>query len=192
MFLLKKLMMNEIGCNLGANWQHVALEVGKVYIQRRKPWLIIAIGGFSADDAMSLPPQVLVLLFTHHLHPGGDGPPRQIETPADQRAAGQAVRAKQHRQQLQPEGKGYMRLQGMQRKNTWDELTWKLEFGQNNWKVFTWPRTKKENKKQLDALKIPTGRKVDDLSTLSVARMTANTLLTRVIGPGCNNGHGVY
>lgn len=62
------------------------------------------------------------------------------------------------------------------RGNTWDELTWELEFGRNKWKVFTWPRTKK----QLDALKIPTGRKVDDLSTLSVARMTANTLLTRV------------
>lgn len=40
--------------------------------------------------------------------------------------------------------------------------------------------TKNQKTKQLDALKIPTGRKVDDLSTLSVARMTTNTLLTRV------------
>lgn len=62
------------------------------------------------DDAMSLLPQVLVLLFTHHLHPGGDGPPRQVETPADQRAAGQTVGAQQHGQQLQPEGQSHMRL----------------------------------------------------------------------------------
>lgn len=82
---------------------------------------------FYADDLTPLPLQVLVLLFTHYLHPHGDGPPRQIETPADQRAAGQAFGAQQHRQQLQPEGKSHMRLrdQGLsrQRKNTWEELT---------------------------------------------------------------------
>lgn len=85
------------------------------------------LGGFDADDPTSLPLQVLVLLFTHHLHPDGDGPPRQVETPADQRAAGQAVGAQQHRQQLQPEGKSHMRLRdeapSRQRKNTWEELT---------------------------------------------------------------------
>lgn len=141
-----------------------------------------------------LSPQVLVLLFTHHLRPGGDGPPRQIETPADQRAAGQAVGAQQHGQQLQPEGQSHMRrLRGgappRQRKH----------LGRTNLRAGVWTKqmksvylTKNQKKKQLDALKIPTGRKVDDLSTLSVARMTANTTSNKGIRPGRNNGHGVY
>lgn len=82
------------------------------------------------DDVMSLSPQVLVLLFTHHLSPGSVGPPRQIKTPADQRAAEghraeQPVRAQQHRQQLQPEGQSHMRLGTgvpLGSRNTWDEL----------------------------------------------------------------------
>lgn len=74
--------------------------------------------------------QVLVLLFTHHLSPGSVGPPRQIKTPADQRAgegqrAEQPVRAQQHGQQLQPEGQSHMRLGTgvpLGSRNTWDEL----------------------------------------------------------------------
>lgn len=110
--------MNEMHCSL--LW-HVVLEVGETTEHKFKdktPPLISVIGVFSTDDATSLPPQVLVLLFTHHLHPGGDGPPRQIETPADQRAAGQAVGAQQHRQQLQPEGKSHMRLRDAEEKKT--------------------------------------------------------------------------
>lgn len=59
--------------------------------------------------------QVLVLLFTPPLSPGGTGPTRQIKTPTGQRAAGwptegQRDRPQQHRQQLQPERQSHMRL----------------------------------------------------------------------------------
>lgn len=83
--------------------------------------------------------QVVVLLFTSPLHPGGPGPACQIETPTDQRAAGRRPAGRpptgrrpagrppagrrpagrrpagrpggpqQHGQQLQPEGEGLMR-----------------------------------------------------------------------------------
>lgn len=63
--------------------------------------------------------QLLVLLFTPPLSPGGTGPPSQIKTPPGQRAAGRPTegqpagrpgRTQQHRQQLQPERQSHMRL----------------------------------------------------------------------------------
>lgn len=99
-------------------------------------------GGFAANNATALPPQVLVLLFTRHLHPGGNGPPRQIETPADQRAAGQAVGAQQHRQQLQPEGKSHMRLKDgvpsrLEEQHLGRTKPESCRLGRNKCKVFT-------------------------------------------------------
>lgn len=63
--------------------------------------------------------QVLVLLLTSPLPPGGNGPPRQIETPAGRRTAGRPTEGQptgkpdgpqQHRQQLQPERQNHMRF----------------------------------------------------------------------------------
>lgn len=63
--------------------------------------------------------QVLVLLLTPPLSPGGACPTCEIETPAGQRAAGRSAegqttgqpdRPQQHRQQLQPERQSHMRL----------------------------------------------------------------------------------
>lgn len=83
---------------------------------------------------------------------------------------------------------------GMQRKNTWEELTWKLEFGQNKWKVFTWPRTKKKqnNKKTIGRSENPNRQKsrwpVNTFSSKDDSKHTSN----KDKRPGCNSGHGVY
>lgn len=69
---------------------------------------------YDSSPPVLTPLQVLVLLSTPPVSPGGAGPARQAQTPAGQRAAGRPAEgrpdgAQQHGQQLQPERQSHMR-----------------------------------------------------------------------------------
>lgn len=144
--------------------------------------------------------QVLVLLLTSPLPPGGTGPTCQIETPAGQRATGrhtegqptgQPDRAQQqHRQQLQQERQSHMRL-GTATHSPFSSRN--TETNQKPRRAGVWRVCLPDKEPNIGRSENPNRQttQINFLSKLPVARMTAITVSDMDKRPGCNNGHGV-